>query len=423
MKKNSLVFLVLLFGGLVNAYAYDLTKGITEHGTIAFTDADNDTISTAEEGDVVTVTLTPDNGYVVKGSNGFWSITWEAADSRRLTPNPLQEIELIPVEGTDNQWTFTMKGAHATVNATYKKLLSNTDITINDVEEVTYTGEERKPTFVVKDGETELKEGTDYEVSYKNNVNAALSTIKDAPSYTITALATSEEYAGDTTLTFTILKAAGSISYEVTRLDKKQKETFTNPLTVVGDGKITYSISGSIVATVNSETGQVTITDAPGAFTITATVEDGANYAYETKTASYVVSAALPIPSDPSINKDDEPTVAAGKLALLTVLNKAKEVDLTEIELMLAVALEKAIDNAETTLKKEDVTIEELDAARIALLKALDELEKKTTTGLSGMSGKSGMSGDWYDLQGRKVQKSAKTKGLYIIKGKKVMVR
>ena len=98
MKKNSLVFLVLLFGGLVNAYAYDLTKGITEHGTIAFTDADNNTISTAEEGDVVTVTLTPDNGYVVKGSNGFWSITWEAADSRRLTPNPLQEIELIPVE-------------------------------------------------------------------------------------------------------------------------------------------------------------------------------------------------------------------------------------------------------------------------------------------------------------------------------------
>ena len=210
----------------------------------------------------------------------------------------------------------------------------------------------------------------------------------------------------------------GSISYAVTSLDKSKGDaSFINELTVVGDGEVTYSLTGNSIATVDEKTGRVTIKDAPGVFAVIATVENGEEYAYATTTASYSVSTGLPITSS-FINDDDEPAIVACKLALETVLKKAKEIDATEMTTASAMALEEAIDNAEDALAKKDVTIDELETARVALLKAIDELEKETTTGISGLSGISGQSGDYYDLQGRKV-KSLK-KGIYIYKGKKV---
>jgi hypothetical protein len=213
----------------------------------------------------------------------------------------------------------------------------------------------------------------------------------------------------------------GSIGYAVTSLDKSKGDaSFINELTVVGDGEVTYSLTGNPIATVDEKTGRVTIKDAPGVFAIIATVENGEEYAYATTTASYSVNTGLPITSS-FINDDDEPAIVACKLALETVLKKAKEIDATEMTTASAMALEEAIDNAEDALAKKDVTIDELETARVALLKAIDELEKMETTGLSGKSGHSGISGqsgDYYDLQGRKV-KSLK-KGIYIYKGKKV---
>ena len=44
-------------------------------------------------------------------------------------------------------------------------------------------------------------------------------------------------------------------------------------------------------------------------------------------------------------------------------------------------------------------------------------------TGISGMSTKSGISGDWYDLNGRKLSKKPTKKGVYILNGKKVVVK
>ena len=58
----------------------------------------------------------------------------------------------------------------------------------------------------MKDGSTVLIKGTDYDVTYSNNVDAALKTAtENAPTVTITAVETSEKYAGGATRTFTIL--------------------------------------------------------------------------------------------------------------------------------------------------------------------------------------------------------------------------
>ena len=88
-----------------------------------------------------------------------------------------------------------------------------------------------------------------------------------------------------------VAKKAGSISYAEAAINKEPGDAaFTNKLTVVGDGKVTFESSDAAVATVDAE-GKVTIID-EGTATITATVEDSETYKYETNTASYTLTVA-----------------------------------------------------------------------------------------------------------------------------------
>ena len=101
-----------------------------------------------------------------------------------------------------------------------------------------------------------------------------------------------------TTVEVTVIpaKAAGSISFAAASVIKyKNDELLPNPLTIVGDGVVTYSSSNEGIATVDATTGEVTIIGF-GSTNITATVTDGAEYAYETKAISYELTV------DPAIN-------------------------------------------------------------------------------------------------------------------------
>ena len=90
--------------------------------------------------------------------------------------------------------------------------------------------------------------------------------------------------------TLTVNKAAGSISYATSSLEKLTTDAaFTNTLTKTGDGKVTYSSNKESVASVDSSTGEVTIKGV-GEATITATVADSDTYTYATKTATYKVN-------------------------------------------------------------------------------------------------------------------------------------
>ena len=126
-------------------------------------------------------------------------------------------------------------------------------------------------------------------------------TYTNAGTYTVFYQVTKPNYttvAGSQTVT--ISKAAGTISYETTTVTKiiNTDVSFTNELTNTGDGTVAYSIEGN-AATINEATGEVTIAEI-GEATITATVTDGTNYTYATKTATYtlsVVSDAMEVTS------------------------------------------------------------------------------------------------------------------------------
>ena len=96
-----------------------------------------------------------------------------------------------------------------------------------------------------------------------------------------------------TSYTLTVNKAAGSISYSTATVEKLTTDAaFTNALTILGDGKVTYSSDKETVATVD-ENGQVTI-NGVGEATITASVVDSDTYTYATKTASYKLTVKAP---------------------------------------------------------------------------------------------------------------------------------
>ena len=78
---------------------------------------------------------------------------------------------------------------------TTTKNISNTTILTNSV---TYTGKAQTPNITVKDGNTILKNGTDYIVNYTNNINAEIAKI------TVTGKG---NYTGTVTANFTIKKA------------------------------------------------------------------------------------------------------------------------------------------------------------------------------------------------------------------------
>ncbi len=108
---------------------YSVTQAEHGSGTISYTVQDKDDAEKimenakgANEGDLVTVTVTADEGYVVGSVTASTYATWEAAGARRKAPAAipmLGDVTLTPVEGKANTWTFTMPAANVQVSATY----------------------------------------------------------------------------------------------------------------------------------------------------------------------------------------------------------------------------------------------------------------------------------------------------------------
>ena len=138
---------------------------------------------------------------------------------------------------------------------TTKQSLSKAQIT--GLSSKTYNGKAQTQSKlkVICEGKT-LKQGTDYTVSYKNNTKAGTATV---------TVSGKGNYTGSKDASFTIKKAAQSISKVSGSYTKAYKTNFT--LSPKAKGKISYKSSNTKVATVNSKgkvsikgTGKVTIT-------------------------------------------------------------------------------------------------------------------------------------------------------------------
>ena len=236
----------------------ELKVGTSEHGTIAFTNAEGTAIETAAEGQTVTVTVTPDEGYVVNQVTG----QWYAAVAMTRGVGMLNDVTL--TAAGENKWTFVMERANVEISASYKKLIQSSWITIASA---TYDGTAKEPTVTVKDGTTTIPASA-YSVSYADNVNASANA-----KVTVTIASTNANYAGTAEKKFTISPA------ELTKVTLKNSEfiyTFSDITAEVASVKAGeldvpeggYTVSGNVA----KETGTHTVTvTGKGNFTGTAT--------------------------------------------------------------------------------------------------------------------------------------------------------
>ena len=226
-------------------------------------------------------------------NTGDGTLTYTSNNESVATVN--SETGLVTITGAPGEATITAtvtdgtNYAYATATATFSVGVNSAAITVS-AEGFTGTYDSKSHTITVTVTEPE---GT----TVKYGTTAGEYTLDEAPAYTdageytIYYQVTKANYTTvENSAVVSIQKAAASISYETTAVSKTTNdEAFVNALTMTGDGTVTYSSDNVNVATVNSETGEVTI-KGTGNVTIKATVADGTNYTYATKTAQYTLT-------------------------------------------------------------------------------------------------------------------------------------
>ncbi len=170
-------------------------------------------------------------------------------------------------------FTLTDKGEGNWFVSVLKSML-NCDVA--SIPTQVYTGSAIEPVVTVKDGETTLTLGTDYEVAYSNNVNAGTATV------TITGKG---NYSGETAATFTIIpKAVTNDGITIAAIaDRTYTGSAIEPEVTVTDGGTTLTLGTdyTIGYSANVNVG-----------TATATISGKGNYSGE-KAATFTIAPKL----------------------------------------------------------------------------------------------------------------------------------
>lgn len=155
----------------------------------------------------------------------------------------------------------------------------------------TYTGKAIEPNIIVTDSGSNLKHGTDYVITYSDNINAGEARI---------SVGGIGRYDGMQVIPFTIEKASPTLKFALPHILKSvDDEPFINGLSIETDGQVTFSSDDTSVANVDVASGLISI-QGEGSAIITASAVEGINYT--SGTASYVLTV---YPAETEKNIDD----------------------------------------------------------------------------------------------------------------------
>lgn len=233
----------------------------------------------------LTATVKPDNA-----TNA--DVDWESSDLSVATVDGAGIVHAV----ADGTATITAQagGKTATCTVTVSKKAASISFAATAINKTIGDAAFKNAPTIEGDGTVESYSSSDTDVATVATDGTV--TIKGAGSTTITvkvANGAKNSYSPNTaSYTLTVAKKAGSISYTTTEISKLVGDAaFTNALTKVGDGSVSYASDNTAVATVNATTGEVTIVGA-GTANITATVADSDTYTYATTTASYKLTVS-----------------------------------------------------------------------------------------------------------------------------------
>ena len=462
--KNATSFTIPCTGETVApATKYDLTLAevSSDHGTVAFTVGGN-AATQAKKDDVVTVSVTPNEGYSAKDVTVRGYTSWEAA-SDVLTgggDNPGLVSDINVTKQENGTWTFTMPEANVWVTVSYAADKTALNDAITDAE--TYYNS-------IKDDHADaaaaLQSAINTAKGVQDNADATKEDVDDA----IAALATAKTTAEGAVLTETknelndditeaeayynsisesnpdaaaaLLEAINAAKAVKDNADATQEEiesavqTLTDALNAakadVALKRITLTIPAkSFMARIDADKRQI------------ENAVDGVNlYSVKSVTNTEVVLT-------------DELSVIAAEMPYFIYNDND-----TEVEVSIIVSSEDA-DNVDYdsehfkgTLVDKTFTDEDMEEADHYVLsggssfvwvkdagtlsagkcwielvpasdahaRTLNIVFEGTTTGINAVNAAATMDGNIYDLSGRRVMQP--TKGLFIVNGKKVVVK
>ena len=202
-------------------------------GEYATPDADSVVVTVTRQSDGKSWTLSgssPDDGYFAINTDGYGY-----GPAIIFAPDYPSQSNIPSYDGTyhvDVTGLQTTSGSAATLSydVDFSGIsFDNMDLDVS-VEDATYTGQELTPAVTVKAGPTTLTRGTDYNVSYSDNVNAGTGTV------TITGMGS---YTGTKTATFSIAQKPLASSMAEAIPDQAYTGDACNPKPVLKDGGTT----------------------------------------------------------------------------------------------------------------------------------------------------------------------------------------
>ena len=268
-------------GGVTASVTYEIKKATPAEKDFVFTVPGN----LSYTGEYKAATVNPAQGITGMG-NGI-SISYYRDSDTTIPVSPISVgtyiVKITVTEGTnytkvkdltDASWAFTI--TPDTTEPTVE-LSGNTTYT--------YTGKQIKPDVTVKIGDKILTAGTDYTITYGDNINAG----PDAGSVTVTAKG---NYGfAEVTKKFNIEKADPKLNFEKDDVTVTWGDTIpNNTLNMPADVTVTYTSSNESVATVDAN-GLVTMVGV-GETTITATAAETTNYDSDTASYTFTVNKA-----------------------------------------------------------------------------------------------------------------------------------
>lgn len=261
---------------------YTVTKDITVYAVWSTTLTFDANGGSFQSGETVTDTIllgtTVDLGkYEIPAKTGFIFGGWAESD---LSTNTVADDYLIDA---DNVAPF--------LYAVWVRDIRDAVITLLKTQ-MPYNGAAQTPavTVVYKSGDRDenLTEGTDYTVTYSNNINAGTASVK------IEGIA--GRYIGSVTKTFTITRIAQTLSLEAVSSYVTVKKTVK--VTAGGakeTSKYTFTSSNTSLASVSASGATGTVTGVKGGkVVITVTTPQTVNYLKGTKTVTITVVPAAP---------------------------------------------------------------------------------------------------------------------------------
>lgn len=256
-------------------------------GKIVFEKSD---VRVASNNDPFTIALSNNGDGEVTYSSSNESVATVDAATGEVTIKGTGETTIIATVEDSAAWSYAAKKASFLLHVGEVCIISYAESTVNKL-----------PTD--EPFTNPLSNNAEGRITYSSS-NTGVATVDATGKITITGVGTatitasvaeSDAWAYATkaaSYTLNVAKHSGSVSYATTEVKKLfNEDPFTNPITLTGDGEVTYSSSKESVATVDAATGKVTIVEGvlEGETVITATVEDSGTWAYATKKASYTL--------------------------------------------------------------------------------------------------------------------------------------